>query len=145
MQALDEANLEHTPENETMMRDQLRREHGEDVVIRSVIDQIHGLINAGQRVIIADGLGSWTAYRALKHEFPGEVKFIALLTSRHIRHHRLVNRLERPLTEQQTTDRDINEIERLNKGGVIAMADYFITNNSSFDNLYASIDALELL
>ena len=145
MQALDEANLEHTPENETMMRDKLRHEHGEDVVVRRVIKQLHGLINAGQRILIIDGLGAWTAYRALKHEFPGETSFIAIITPRRIRHRRLASRTVRPLTEQQTTDRDISEIERLNKGGVIAMADYFVLNDGTIEDLYQAVDKLELI
>lgn len=138
--AVADAGLPLTPKNETMMRSQLRKESGEDVDVNHVIEQINGLAQAGQRVIVADGLSSWRSHRILKHAFPGEVTTIALLTSHHVRHHRLANRPERPMTEQEVTDRDIDDIERLNKGGVIAMANYFVTNDGTIDELYDAID-----
>jgi dephospho-CoA kinase len=79
----------------------------------------------------------------LKHAFPGELTLIAILAPKHVRHHRLANRPKRPLTETEATDRDWREIEHLEKGGPIAMADHFIINEENIDRLYADID-LEL-
>jgi dephospho-CoA kinase len=41
----------------------------------------------------------------------------------------------RPLTAQDSADRDKNEIEIINKGGPIALADYTIINESSLKEL----------
>jgi dephospho-CoA kinase len=40
-------------------------------------------------------------------------------------------REERPLTREESAARDKAEIENLNKGGPIAMADYTLTNEST--------------
>lgn len=145
LSALKEAGLEPTLENEKMMREKLRGEEGEegeDVVVRRIIEQIHHLVDSGQHRIIADGMGAWDAYKLLRHEFPGELTVVALATPRRLRHHRLTTRIERPLTDAEANQRDYDEIERLNKGGVIAMADYFVPNEDDTDALYARVDQL---
>ncbi|MGA9697203.1 MAG: hypothetical protein WBQ62_12415, partial [Dehalococcoidales bacterium] len=48
---------------------------------------------------------------------------------------RLAVRRIRPLTAQEAADRDKNEIEVINKGGPIALADYTIINESSLKDL----------
>ena len=47
------------------------------------------------------------------------------------RYKRIGSRSERPLTQEETVTRDWAEIENLEKGGPIAMADYFIVNCGS--------------
>jgi dephospho-CoA kinase len=41
----------------------------------------------------------------------------------------------RPLTEEQASARDYAEIENVNKGGPIAMADFTISNSSTLQSL----------
>ena len=89
---------------------------------------------------MADSVYSWTEYKALKRAFPGEVIVVAILASRRTRHKRLAKRPDRPFTTHEATERDWAEIEKLEKGGPIAIADYFITNESSLESLYAQID-----
>lgn len=139
--AVKEAGLEITPENETMMRKKLRLEEGDDFIAKRIITQINDLVAAGQHRIIADGLYSWAEYKALKHAFPGELSLIAVLAPRHIRHHRLANHPERPLTAEEAKTRDWNEIEMLNEGGPIAMADHFIINEGSMESYIAAVDS----
>lgn len=142
MNALKDADLNQTTENETMMREKLRSQADGDEVVQQVITQINGLIDAGQRRIVIDGLGSWHAFKTLKHEFPGQLTVVALLSPHQLRRKRLTTRDQRPLTEVQTSERDYDEIESLNKGGVIAMADHYISNQGNVDDLYAQVDQL---
>ena len=135
--AMREADIEITPESQTKFRAEIRKREGNDFVVNRIIKQIQNLIDAGQHRIIADGLYSWTEYKILKHAFPGEISVVAVLAPRHIRHHRLANRLERPFTAEEAKTRDWTEIEHLEKGGPIAMADHFIINDhdiSAFDD-----------
>ena len=137
LDAMTEAGLEHTQENEKPFREEYRAKYGKDAVANKIVEQIKHLANAGQHRIIADGLYSWTEYKILKHAFPGEISVVAVLAPRHIRHHRLANRLERPFTAEEAKTRDWTEIEHLEKGGPIAMADHFIINDhdiSAFDD-----------
>lgn len=140
LDAMTEAGLEHTQENEKPFREELRRREGKDFVVKRIIEQIHGLVNAGQHRIVADGLYTWTEYKALKHEFPGELTVVAIVTPKHIRHHRLTMRPIRPLTTEEATQRDWAEIENLEKGGPIAIADYYVDNSGDRDALHQSLD-----
>lgn len=134
------ANIEINAKNQARFREQIRQEQGADFVANKIIDQISRLIAAGQHLIVADSVYSWTEYKALKRAFPGEVIVVAILASRRTRHKRLAKRPDRPFTTHEATERDWAEIEKLEKGGPIAIADYFITNESSLESLYAQID-----
>jgi dephospho-CoA kinase len=59
-----------------------------------------------------------------------------------MRYARLANRPERPLTAQEAELRDYAEIENIEKGGPIAIADYMLVNDSTPDALLARLDAL---
>lgn len=140
--ALAEAGLDDTPDNERMIREQLRLDPVGDVLVNRIISEINDLIAAGQHKIVIDGLGGWEAYKRLKHEFPGSMTVVALTARRHIRHRRLADRAEKPLTEREVDQRDYDAIETLGKGGVIAIADYFIEDNGSLEQLHMNIDDL---
>ena len=140
--AVKEAGLDITPENEMTIRNKLRAEEGDDFIAKRIAGQINDLIAAGQHRIIADGLYSWTEYKTLKHAFPGELSLIAVLAPRHIRHHRLANRPERPLNAEEAKQRDWNEIEMLNKGGPIAMAEYFVINDHDIEAYDANLEKI---
>ena len=140
LDAMTEAGLEHTQENEKPFREELRKREGNDFIAKRIIDQIHNLISAGQHQIIADGLYSWTEYKTLKHEFPGELSVIAIVAPKKLRHHRLLTRPIRPLTQSESDQRDWAEIENIEKGGPIAIADHYIINDGDFDHLYKQID-----
>lgn len=142
LEAMKEANIAITAENETAFREDIREREGKDFVAKRIISQLHGLINAGQHRIIADGLYTWTEYKLLKREFPGQLTLVAIVAPRHVRHHRLANRPVRPLTEQEATQRDWDEIEHLEKGGPIAIADYYITNDGDLEALHERIDGV---
>jgi len=59
----------------------------------------------------------------------------AVWASPRTRHARLTGRRERGLTQEEAVSRDKEEIENINKGGPIAMADFTILNESSLDDL----------
>lgn len=131
MKALKDENLEITPANEKMMRTRLREDFGKDIIVNKIVEQIQNLIKSGQKRIIADGLYTWTEYKILKKHFPTELKVIALVPPKNLRHKRISSRPERSMTLVEINDRDFNEIEVLEKGGPIAIADYFIANKNS--------------
>jgi dephospho-CoA kinase len=140
--AMDKAGLEHTPENEKMFRVEIRKREGADFAAKQIIKEIHSLIDSGQHQIVVDGLYTWDEYKTMKHEFPGELTVIAIVTPKLIRHRRLAIRPKRPLTEAESTARDWSEIEDIQKGGPIAIADHYIMNDDSLDNTYEQIDKI---
>ena len=139
--AMDEAGSEKTWDNQQQFREEIRRREGKDFVIKRVIKNIHDLINAGQNKIVLDGLYTWSEYKFLKHEFPGQVVVIAIVTPKYLRYQRMAKRIERPMQPHEVDQRDWSEIENLEKGGPIAIADYFIINDGSLEQLHQKIDA----
>ena len=59
-----------------------------------------------------------------------------------MRHHRLSQRPDRPFTEEEATKRDLSEIENIEKGGPIAIADHFIINDGNPEQFYEKIDKI---
>ena len=142
LNALKEANLEINPENERMMREGLREKEGKDFVVKRIVKDAKKLIEAGQKRIVLDGLYSWTEYKVLRQEFPTEMTVVAIVTPKALRRKRLAERPERPLTAQEVAERDRTEIENLEKGGPIAIADYYVDNSGTIEEFYDAFGKL---
>lgn len=127
-------------EREGPFREEIREREGKDFVVKRVVQETHDLIAAGQKRIVLDGLYTWTEYKILRHEFPGEMTVVAIVTPKHLRKQRMGKRPERPMTPQQVDERDWEEIENLEKGGPIAIADYFVHNEGDIDALYRQLE-----
>ena len=141
---MEERGIEKGEENERKFRKEIREELGDDVYAQRAADQINHLAQAGQHRIVIDGIYSWAEYIRLKHEFPGELKVIAIVAPKHRRYKWLEQRAhDRPQSAQTSAERDTHEIIALNKGGPIAAADYFAMNNGSFDELYEQLDTIK--
>ncbi len=137
---LKEKGLELTEENEKILRESLRKEHGMDAYAKLNLKKIRHLINNSNVAI--DGLYSWEEYLFLKKEFPGMI-VLCVYAPPKLRYERLKIRKIRPRTEKESSSRDIREIENLNKAGPIAMADYTILNTSSLNDLEIELKKFE--
>lgn len=142
LNAIKEAGLEINPENERMIREKLRADEGKDFVVRRVLEETKKLITAGQKRIVLDGLYSWTEYNILRKEFPTEMTVIAVVMPKAMRRKRLTERPVRPLTIEESAMRDKTEIENLEKGGPIAIADYYLDNSGTVAELHESFAKL---
>ena len=138
--AMNDANIEITWESQQKFREDIRTKEGNDFVVKRAIQEVHKLIEAGQHRIVLDGLYTWSEYKILKHEFPGEMIVIAIVTPKHLRKKRLEQRSERPMSGTEVDERDWAEIQNLEKGGPIAIADYFVHNDKDETALYAQVD-----
>lgn len=140
--AMEEAGIEVTWESQRQFREEIREKEGKDFVVKRAIKEARNLIDAGQHRIVLDGLYSWSEYKILKHEFPGEMTVVAVVTPKHMRKARMAKRPERPMTSQEIDERDWAEIENLEKGGPIAIADFFIHNDGDLENLKKQINRI---
>jgi len=125
--------LELNEENERRVREMLRQEHGMDAYAKLNLPRIEVALRESDVVI--DGLYSWEEYIFLKDKYKENLYLLAVYASPAIRHARLSRRLERRLILEQAVSRDTEEIEDINKGGPIAMADFTIINESSLQSL----------
>jgi len=138
--AMEEAGIEITWESQQVFREDIRDREGKDFVVKRVVKEVHDLIGAGQHRIVLDGLYTWSEYKILKQEFPGNMTVIALVTPKHLRKQRLAQRPERPMTAAEVDERDWTEIENLEKSGPIAVADYYIHNDGDITYFDKQID-----
>lgn len=139
--------LEPTEENEKKIREGIRKEHGMGAFATLNIPKFDQALEKGN--LVADGLYSWSEYKILKNYYRGRIYVVAILASPALRYKRLVARTEidekmrsRPMTKEQARARDYAEIENIEKGGPIVMADYYIINNSTLKDLNLEAEQL---
>ncbi|MBA7682203.1 Dephospho-CoA kinase [subsurface metagenome] len=120
-------------ENERSIRELLRQEQGMSAYARLNLPRIAAALKHSDVVI--DGLYSWEEYTLLKNYYGENFYIVAVWASPKIRCARLSQRSDRQLTLEEAASRDLAEIEKTNKGGPIAMADFTISNESSVANL----------
>lgn len=125
--------LEPNEENERRIREQLRRKHGMAAYAKLNLPRIDSPLKSSN--VVVDGLYSWEEYILLKERYGERLSVIAVWASPATRHARLGHRTKRPLTLEEAAGRDKSEIESINKGGPIAMADFTIVNENSMEEL----------
>ena len=140
--AMEAAGIEVTWESQEKFREEIRAREGKDFVVKRAVGEARDLIEAGQKRILLDGVYTWSEYRILKHEFPGELTVIAIVTPKNLRYRRMSKRPERPMQPNEVDQRDWSEIENLEKGGPIAIADYFVQNDGTLENLEKQVDKI---
>ncbi len=132
--------LEMTEENERQVRELLRKEYGMSAYAVLNLSRI-GLARKQSDVVI-DGLYSWEEYTFLKKYCGDEFYVVAVWVSPKTRYARLAGRSNRRLTLEEAASRDRAEVENVNKGGPIAMADFTIINESSLKELKKEVKGI---
>jgi len=141
--------LKPTEENEKPIREEFRKKFGMAAMAKLNLSNFKKLLKKGN--VIGDGLYSFEEYKLLKKEFGNRFITIAVYAPPTLRYKRLSNRkliLEdtklrnRPATVKAAQSRDFAEIENLNKGGTIAMADYTVVNTKDLGYFKNQIDEI---
>ena len=130
-----------TEENERKVREELRKEHGMGAYAALNLAKIDKLVKKGEKVLI-DGLYSFSEYKILKEKYNGAVLIIAVFTPKELRYERLAQRKLRPLTHYEAVSRDYAEIENIEKGGPIAMADHTLVNDSTAEKIIQKLEEI---
>lgn len=138
---LKELGLPLNENNERMYRENIRKELGMAAMAIKIEPRIISSAK-DHSTIVLDGLYSWEEYIYLRKRFP-HLRLLCIYAPPEVRYERLTKRPVRPLTRDDTRSRDIAEIENLNKGGPIAIADYLIVNETNnLQDLEHSLEAL---
>ena len=127
-----------TPDNERMIREELRATSDMAIYAKKSEPKIKDYYSQGKNVVV-ESLYSWSEYKYLKEIYKEKFKLLAIVTDRDLRAERLKTRPFRPLTDEQVTTRDYTEIENIEKAGPIAIADHFIINNSDMNSLKSKV------
>jgi dephospho-CoA kinase len=132
--------LKLTEENERPVRERIRKEHGMDAYARLSLPRIDAALKTSH--VVLDGLYSWEEYTYLKNRYGDDFIVVAVWASPQARYARLGSRKIRPLTLEEAASRDRAEIENLNKGGPIAMADFTVLNESSLKYMKKQVERI---
>lgn len=128
--------------NERLVREELRAMHGMAAYARLNMPRIDAAIESSH--VVVDGLYSWEEYLVLKQHYGDRLRVVAVAASPATRRQRLASRPRRPLTAEEVVSRDRAEIEHINKGGPIAMADITLVNEGTREELLvAAEEAME--
>ncbi len=139
-EAVKAKGLPLTEENERPVREGLRKEHGMAAYARLSIPRIDEALKKSN--VVVDGLYSWEEYLVLKERYGNKFYMVAVWSSPEDRYKRLGSRKTRPLTPQQAASRDRAEIENMNKGGPICMADFTICNDADMGALRKRVEQI---
>lgn len=132
--------LEINNENEKMVREDLRRQHGNGVLAKIASETIAKT----DSTILLDGLYSFTEYKILKELYPENFIVVAIHSDKALRYERHRPKEIQPLTKPETRPaRLYRDREYSKKGGPIAIADYHILNNGDVSILRQNL--LELM
>jgi len=138
--AVRAAGLPLNEASERPVREKLRKEHGMAAYAELSLPRIEAARKKGN--VVVDGLYSWEEYRFLKDRYGDDFIVLAVWASPRTRYARLGARKVRPLTPQEAANRDYAEIENLNKGGPIAVADYTVANEASLKEMQAQVERI---
>lgn len=141
--------IEANENNEREIREEFRKRYGMGAFATLNLSKIDELLKKGTGVVI-DGLYSWSEYKILKEKYGEAMYVVAVYASPKLRYARLKNRsIEgdynqrfRSLTEKESKNRDYAEIENIEKGGPIAMADFTIVNTGTIDELKIEVEKI---
>ena len=130
--------------DEVFVREDMRRLEGKAVFAKHAARKTHELEAQGTKVVVFDGLYSWSEYKFLQGEFGKNLLVIATAAPKKMRYDRVLNRKDnhRQYTLEQLIVREEAEVENLEKGGPIASADYTIVNDSSTEAMLGKLDAI---
>lgn len=144
---LKKRGLKLTPQNEKLVREDLRNIHGMGAMAILCGNKLDQVFKKGDVVI--ESFYSWDEYKIVKNKYGDNFKVLAIYAPPNVRHSRLISRKNEKKNDQlrkfnikEAIERDRHELENLAKGGPIAMADYTIINTGSMDNLHKNIDKI---
>ncbi|OGH66516.1 MAG: hypothetical protein A3B90_00740 [Candidatus Magasanikbacteria bacterium RIFCSPHIGHO2_02_FULL_41_13] len=132
--------MEVNPENEKMVREDIRAHEGMGGYAKRMIPKFDALLETSS--VVADGLYSWAEYKILKEYYGEKMIVVCIFVPPELRYSRLEQRVadandlaqnKRQLTREQARARDYAEIENIEKGGPIAMADITIQNTGTIE------------
>jgi dephospho-CoA kinase len=139
--------LEPTEQNEKQIRIGVRKQYGMGAYATLNIPKFDALLEKGN--VVGDGLYSWSEYKILKTRYGPRFVVIAVYAPPRIRYERLSKRTlapsdtdlrHRPMAPEQAQARDYAELEEMEKGAPIAMADFTLLNLSTPEELFSELE-----
>ncbi|MEO5627512.1 MAG: AAA family ATPase [Candidatus Saccharimonadales bacterium] len=129
--------------DEQFVREDMREQEGKAVLAKHVARKADEFFEEGSDTVVLDGLYSWSELKFLKDKYGADLSVIAITAPRQERYRRILARKDshrKYTSASQIEERDISEIENLEKGGPIAFADFTLANHQSSEHLLSDLD-----
>ncbi len=130
---MKELGLEINEENERKVREMLRASGDKGIYAKIFLPEIEKAVKKSNVVI--ESMYSWSEYKIVKEKFGSAFEVLCIATDAPVRRERLKSRDFRPMDEATSLSRDYAEIENIEKGGPIGIADHYILNNGAMSTL----------
>lgn len=149
---LDEVIRRGQPPSEALerqIREEFRAKYGMAAMATLNLPKFEELLKFNN--VVGDGMYSFEEYKVLKEHFGKDLIVIAVFAPPELRYNRISSRhpgvddtdlRHRTLSVVDAKYRDIAELEHLNKGATIAMADITLINTQDQAFLYSQLDQL---
>lgn len=134
---MKELGLEINEENERKTREMLRASGDKGIYAKIFLPEIEKAYNEGNVVI--ESLYAWSEYKIVKEKFGDAFEVLCIATDAPLRRARLKERDFRPMDEETSRSRDYAEIENIEKGGPIGIADHYILNNGTMEEFQKEV------
>jgi dephospho-CoA kinase len=138
---LQELGLDTVAAQEQYVRTELRRQYTDLAYAKLLAEKVQSCLDQGQNVV-CDGLISWEEHQHFTETFGKQYIPVGVLREKAQRYSYLAQRPERPLTPEQSHNRDHHQIKYLRQGGPIAMAHYFIHDDQDKTALHNKVKSL---
>lgn len=132
---LIQRNVKPGEKEQKKIREEFRKKYGMAAMAYLNYPKIKTLLK--KQNVVVDGLYSWSEYKYLKSKLATQVIVLAVFSPPNIRYQRLSKRKpdkndkqlrNHHFNEKEAKKRDFSEIENIEKGGPIAMADFTVLN-----------------
>lgn len=140
--------LERTEANEKYVREELRKKYGPGAYATLNLPKFKKALEKSH--LVGDGLYSWEEFKILKKEFRDNLIVTAVYASPKTRYDRLESRADkysndpkarfRSLAREEAKARDVAQLQNINTGPPIAMADYTFVNEGSLEELRQELE-----
>lgn len=133
-------NLVVTPDNERLVRTDLRQEFGMAVFAERAIPRLKSLCETGS--VLLDAVYCPEELRRYREAFERSLVIIAITASFEARSTRAAARPDRPISPEKLRLRDEFELGTLRLGEVVAAADQQVANEKSLDEFKKALEDL---
>lgn len=134
---LKQLGLRYCEKNEKYVRENLRKEYGQDIYAKKVIPSILALCKTNKLVVV-DGMRNKQELDLFKKNLSNP-KIVFLDASRQVRYKRLLERRKRPLTLSEAKERDASELKYFKLHKLRKYADYAVDNQGKLTDLYGQL------
>jgi dephospho-CoA kinase len=142
LEELDRRGLQQTPDNERIVREELRASHGMAVFAERALPALKAGLTTDR--ILLDAVYCPEERDCYLDSFGDDFVILSIMAPFEIRAKRLLARADRPITQDKLAARDALELEQFRLSDVLESASHTLTNVGNLHQFEQALDDLRL-